>query len=61
MRDDNLTRLAEAGVPVSQLNRGQREVALGLSETELRVLTAVVRRIGSVAAEVEGQDLVVML
>ena len=61
MRDDSLTRLAEAGVPVSQLTRAQREVILKLTEAELGLLTGVVRRIGSVGADVEGQDLVVML
>lgn len=61
MRDNSLTRLAEAGVPVSQLTHAQREVVLGLTEAELGVLTGVLRRIGSVAVDVEGQDLVVML
>jgi hypothetical protein len=61
MRDDSLTRLAQAGVPVSQLTRAQREVVLGLTEAEFGVLTGVLRRISTVAADVEGQDLVVML
>jgi hypothetical protein len=61
VRDDSLTSLAEAGVPVSQLNRAQREVVLGLTEEELGLLTRVVRRLGGVAPDVEGQDLVVML
>jgi hypothetical protein len=61
VHDDRLTRLAEAGVSVGQLTHAQREVLLRLTEAELGVLTGVLHRVGSVAADVEGQDLVVLL
>lgn len=61
MRDNTLIRLAQAGVSVHHLTHAQQEVVLGLSEAEFGVLTGILRLMSSVAGDVEGQDLVVML
>lgn len=54
---DPLAALREAGCPVDQLSRSQRDVLASLTEQETSVLVSVQLRLRETESEVEAHDL----